>query len=94
MADIFWRNTATGNNSMWLMVGATVAASGTLPSVPDVNWKVARVADFDGDGMGDVVWRNAVTGSNSIWLMSGLQPRITAALPAIADPNWQIPVLP
>jgi hypothetical protein len=25
---------------------------------PDATWKIAEVADFDGDGKSDILWRN------------------------------------
>ena len=32
-ADIFWRNTATGHNQIWLMNGAALLTRGSLPSL-------------------------------------------------------------
>jgi hypothetical protein len=37
------------------------------------DWKVAAVADFDGDGKADIFWRN-INGANAIWYMDG--PRV------------------
>jgi hypothetical protein len=40
-ADIFWRNTSTGENAIWLMQGTSVlAGSAPIPTVSDPSWKV------------------------------------------------------
>jgi hypothetical protein len=71
-ADILWRNTATGVNYLWPMSGTTVLASeGFTRTLSDLNWSVASVGDFDGDGRFDILWRHAVTGDNYLWPMNG-----------------------
>jgi hypothetical protein len=65
-ADLFWRNTATGANSIWL--SANAANYQAARSVTDTAWVVAGVGDFNGDGKSDLFWRNTSTGSDSIWL--------------------------
>jgi beta-mannanase len=70
VADILWRNTSTGANSIWLMNATTIVSQNALTTVPSP-WTVAGIADFDGDGKADILWRNASTGANSIWLMNG-----------------------
>jgi hypothetical protein len=91
-ADIIWRNTTTGENYVYPMSGTTIlAGEGFLRTVADLNWKVAGVADLDGDGKADIVWRNSLTGENYLYPLSG-----TAILAGegyirtVADLNWQI----
>ena len=45
-SDLIWRNTQTGENLVWLMDGATQIGTGTLTAVPDLNWRLAAVADL------------------------------------------------
>ena len=70
-SDILWRNTATGDNYIYLMNGLSIAGEGYTRTVP-LGWTVAGVADFDGDGKADILWRNTATGDNYIYLMNGL----------------------
>ena len=52
------------------MDGTTGIGGGTVAQV-DAAWKVAEVADFDGDGKSDLLWQYA-DGSLAIWEMDGL----------------------
>ena len=89
--DLFWRNTSTGQNYIFLMNGAAIMDEGFVRAVPDTNWEVVGVGDFNGDGMDDVLWRNTVTGENYIYPMNGL-----AILPSegylrmVASHHWQV----
>jgi hypothetical protein len=38
-----------------------------LTAVPNLQWRVAGVGDYDGDRHSDIMWRNAATGANLIW---------------------------
>src|SRR5205814_1209863 len=49
-ADILWRNSATGENYIYLMNVTAIVTEGYLRRVADLNWKVGGVADFVGDG--------------------------------------------
>ena len=49
------------------MDGGNVSASAMLPTVADLNWTIAAVGDFSGDGKSDFFWRNTATGDNSMW---------------------------
>src|SRR3989454_49355 len=71
-SDIVWRNSATGENYIWLMNGLTIAAQGSINFLPDQAWQVKGIGDFDADGKADILWRNSQTGENAIWLMNGV----------------------
>jgi len=88
--DLLWRNTATGQNVIWNMSGATFRSQATLPTVADTNWDIAATADLNGDGQCDIVWRDATTGLNVVWYMRGTTFASQAELPPVRDPNWQI----
>ena len=90
-ADILWRNAASGENYIYLMNGAAVAAEGYIRTVADASWRVAGVGDFDGDGRDDILWRHAVSGENYLYPMNGLA--IAAGegyLRTVADSRWTI----
>src|SRR5439155_2600815 len=71
-SDVLWRNSATGEDYLWLMNGLTIASGGFLATVDDPAWQIQGTGDFDGDGKADILWRNLVTGEIYIWLMNGL----------------------
>jgi len=90
-ADIFWRNTSTGENYIYFMNGTAIKNEGYIRAVADTNWDVAGVGDFNGDGKDDVLWRNTVTGENYIYPMNGLA--ILAGegyLRTVASQDWQV----
>jgi hypothetical protein len=66
--DFFWRNTATGENVLWLMDGGTIAGGAVLPTV-GTDWSY-KIADFNGDGTSDLFWHNQTNGAAVIWQFS------------------------
>jgi hypothetical protein len=80
--DLLWRNSVNGNLNVWYMNDRTFLGSANLtplfvptvgsPSVPDLNWKVAAVADFDGDGDADILFRHDFSLRNVIWYLDGV----------------------
>ncbi len=71
-ADLLWRNTATGQTSVWLMDGETRLAGRSI-GTPTLAWQIAGTGDFNGDGKSDVLWRNSETGNTVVWQMDGLE---------------------
>ena len=93
-ADILWRNSATGENYIYLMNVTAIVTEGYLRRVADLNWKVGGVADFDGDGKADILWRNASTGENYLYPMNGTTILGTEGyLRTVADLNWRVAAL-
>jgi len=89
--DIVWRNSATGENYMYLMNGTTVRAEGFLKQVADPSWKIAAVGDYDGDGKSDLLWRNSSTGENYIYPMDGTTIKPTEGFTrTVGDQHWQV----
>jgi len=87
-ADILWRNTTTGDVSIWLMNGGAIKGFGSLGSVPAA-WQIFGVGDFDGDGKSDILWRNTTTGDVSIWFMNGGAISSFGSLGSVST-AWQI----
>src|SRR5437667_2094294 len=90
-SDVLWRNSATGEDYLWLMNGRTIATGGYLRTVGDPAWQIVGTGDFDGDGKADILWRNAVTGQNYIYLMNGLTIASEGSV-NVVDPTsgWQV----
>src|SRR5438445_13608258 len=90
-SDVLWRNSATGEDYLWLMNGLTIASGGFLTTVGDPAWQIQATGDFDGDGKADILWRNAVTGENYIWLMNGLTIASQGFVDSVDAPScWQV----
>ena len=62
-ADILWRQTNSGQTSIWQMNGASATATTLLSAKAPADWEVGAVGDFTGDGKADIAWR---TGSGGI----------------------------
>jgi hypothetical protein len=56
--------------------------------VPDLNWKVVAVGDYNGDGKSDLFWRNSSAGYNAIWLSANAATFQGAAM--VPDLNWKV----
>jgi len=90
-SDLLWHNIASGANTVWLMNGLAVGAgSGASQGLPDVNWRIAGIGDFSGDGKADILWRHGVTGGNALWTMNGKTRLSAAAVRGVGVGNWAI----
>lgn len=90
-ADIFWRNLANGQNYVHLMAGTRIlGTSGSAPLVADLNYRVAAIGDFNGDGRSDVYWRSSASGECYIWTMNGVQPIAVNLAHNEPDQSWQV----
>src|SRR2546426_865500 len=90
-SDILWRNASTGENYLYPTNGTTImAGEGYLRTVADLNWTIAGIGDFDGDGRADILWRNTSTGQNYVYLMNGTAILTEGYLRTVADLNWTI----
>jgi hypothetical protein len=90
--DLLWRNNSTGEVVAWFMNGPTIAGAGSISPArgPDLNWRLAGLGDFDGDGKPDLVWRNQATGANEVWLMNGLTRKSVVPIFSVPDLGYQI----
>ncbi|MGI0491461.1 Calx-beta domain-containing protein [Alkalinema pantanalense CENA528] len=93
VTDVVWRNQRTGAMTDWLI---NADASGVrfqsvdLLSVPDLAWKVAGIADFNGDRKPDILWRNYRTGENDIWIMNNGRYVSSTHLLKVPEASWVI----
>ncbi|MFB3787532.1 MAG: DUF362 domain-containing protein [bacterium] len=93
--DLIWRyygpGTNQGRNSIWYMnEAADCSGYGYMPAATDLNWMIAGLRDFNGDGYPDLVWRNYSTGRNSLWYMNNAKCAGYGYLPSVPDVNWTI----
>jgi FG-GAP repeat len=72
------------------MNGTTLSAAVSTNALPDLNWSIAGVGDFDGDGKSDILWRNRATGENMIYLMNGVTISSSAALATVPGDVWSV----
>ncbi len=82
-SDLVWRNTSSGQVSIWLMNGTTLMSSAS-PGTIATAWAIQGVGDFNGDGNSDILWRNTSNGQVVIWLMNGTAMASSANLGAVA----------
>jgi hypothetical protein len=90
-ADILWREASgTRKTVLWTMNGATKTASAYTSASASDAWKVAKLADFTGDGKADILWRETLTGKTVVWTMDGATKTASAYTSASASTAWVI----
>jgi hypothetical protein len=89
--DILWRNASTGANAIWILntTGGLVQIV-DLPALPNTDYYIGAVGDYDNDGQTDIVWRNRVTGNSAIWTMNGTSLKGIVDFFRESDLNWEI----
>ena len=89
-SDILWRDD-TGMLTTWLAnVNGGFSANASVTSTVPLDWHVAGVADFNGDGRDDILWRQD-TGQVTDWLgntAGGFMPN--PAFSTFVGTNWTI----
>jgi hypothetical protein len=89
IADLVWRNRATGENSIWQMNSTGLQTGYYINPVADANWQVVGVADLGGTSTPDLLWRNTATGQTDIWQLSGFSFLQSYSLPTAAS-EWSV----
>ena len=83
-SDVLWRNSNTGELTIWLVNGISRKASATVATIaPATGWALIAVEDISNDGRADLLWRHAATGQLYLWLMNGVAVGAEGAVGAI-----------
>lgn len=95
-ADMLWRNTATGENAVWLRNGFnafdpnSAENSRRVITTAPIGWNIVGTSDLNGDGNDDIVWRNQTTGENAAWLMNGFSANTQFLSNRTIPLDWEI----
>jgi hypothetical protein len=72
--DVVWQDPVSGEVQVWYMGGpGGNQITGAINVAGPNPWRVASVADFDGDGHPDLLWQSPTSGLAQIWYMGGPQ---------------------
>lgn len=91
--DLFWQQRSTGRLAVWRMDQHVLDSGAYLSASPsDPKWRVAAVADLDGDGYSDLVLQHADTGEVAAWYLQETTVRNGLMLnpTSVGDPDWRV----
>jgi len=54
------------------MDGVTLRGIADLPGLPNTDYAIVAVADFNNDTKPDILWRHTTSGQNAVWFMDGV----------------------
>jgi hypothetical protein len=90
--DVVWQDPVSGAVQIWYLGGPqgnTVQNAVNL--VASNAWKIAAIADFNGDGHPDVVWEDPVSGAAAVWFLTGSQGITISGSATVSNGNaWRI----
>ncbi len=66
-----------------------VIGSGTIATVPNLDWRIVAVGDVDGDDRPDLLWQNDATGRLLLWRMNNRQILGFVSYPAANPAIWE-----
>lgn len=89
--DIMWRNTVTGEVTVWYLTNSTGGFTVTsFGSTLDLTATVTGVGDFNGDGRTDVFWHVPYSGANFVWQMGSTVGTFTTVSKATMASNFSM----
>jgi hypothetical protein len=90
-AAIFLRNTVSGDVGVWVLQGTKIAQGVDLGPV-SMNWTIAGIGDFDGNGSSDILFTDT-SGNVGIWLMEtdpNLVKILSTKVLGTVPPQWSV----
>jgi hypothetical protein len=91
VSDILWRSSVSGRYQRWLLDGRAVVSKQYLAlAFTDEDWRVAALADVDGDRIDDIIWQNDAGGAVWVDYVRGGQPAWSEVLDVVSDPRYRI----
>jgi len=90
--DIFWHNSQTSSNAVWLMNGTTIDQAANVSGFYyPTGWQTVGMGDFNGDGKTDLLWRNPQSSyyNDDMWLMNGTSINESSYLDSM-DSSWNV----
>ena len=90
--EVLWQDPVSGFSQVWFLGGAQGTAFMGAATITTKNiWRIAAVADFNGDGYPDIVWQDPVSGASQIWFLGGAQGTTLLQASSFSGPNpWLI----
>jgi hypothetical protein len=91
--DILWRHSGVGDMTVWFMDDRQYVGGQNLNvAMGNMQWQIAVLGDYSGDGKPDIVWRNTVTGELAAWFMDGVNYVNSWSLNPgkVGDMNWRL----
>jgi hypothetical protein len=90
--EVVWQDPVSGYSQIWFLGGAQgTSFMGAATITTQNTWRIAAVADFNGDGYPDIVWQDSASGASQIWFMTGSQGTTLLEAATLSGPNpWLI----
>ncbi len=92
--DLVWQDDVSRQLVVWFMNRLKMVASEWMSprGVPDLDWRVVAVADFNRDGKSDLLWKHATEGGLVVSMMNGSRIISSDWLSPtnITDMDWRV----
>lgn len=90
--EVVWQDPVSGFSQTWFLGGTqgTSIVGAAVITTQNI-WRIAAIADFNGDGYPDIVWQDPVSGASQVWFLGGAQGNTLLQASVLSGPNpWLI----
>jgi hypothetical protein len=90
--DVLWQDPITGATQVWYLGGPQHNQITNAVTLTGANaWRVAALADYNGDGYPDTIWQDPNTGASQIFYLGGVTGTTVQSTATLSGPNaWRI----